>query len=417
MPKRRPQRIGLKTLKALKPEARPYEVRDSELRGFILRVQPSGVMSYVVQYGRGKRFTIGRTTALTPAQARDLAKEILADVVRGIDPNEKKRQRKEAEARARAASSLGAFLERDYGPWAESHLKRGAAETARIRSRFADLLDLKLEEVNSWLVDKWRAQRLRQGISPKTVNRDIAALRAALSKAVEWGRLETHPLTRFKPKKVDQKARVRYLSEAEEARLRQALRDREARIRRERATANAWRRARCRPEKPDLADLPFADHLAPMVLLSINTGLRRGELFNLTWADVDLERAMLTVVGYSSKTGTTRHVPLNTEAVTVLRRWKHQTGGGDGLVFPGRGGSRLTDVKKGWRRLLELAGIEGFRWHDLRHHFASRLVMAGVDLNTVRELLGHSDIKMTLRYAHLAPEHKAAAVAMLVRDK
>jgi integrase len=88
------------------------------------------------------------------------------------------------------------------------------------------------------------------------------------------------------------------------------------------------------------------------------------------------------------------------------------------LVFPGRDGeSRLVDIKTGWMALLRKAEITQFRFHDLRHTFASKLVMAGVDLNTVRELLGHADIKMTLRYAHLAPEHKAAAVAKLVATR
>jgi integrase len=74
----------------------------------------------------------------------------------------------------------------------------------------------------------------------------------------------------------------------------------------------------------------------------------------------------------------------------------------------------LDDVKKSWYPVVKAAKLTGFRFHDLRHTFASKLVMLGIDLNTVRELLGHSDIKMTLRYAHLAPEHKAAAVAKLV---
>ncbi|MBT6893189.1 MAG: tyrosine-type recombinase/integrase [Gammaproteobacteria bacterium] len=73
----------------------------------------------------------------------------------------------------------------------------------------------------------------------------------------------------------------------------------------------------------------------------------------------------------------------------------------------------LNNIKKSWSTLMKLSGLENFRFHDLRHHFASRLVMAEVDLNTVRELLGHSSLEMTLRYAHLAPEHKAAAVALL----
>lgn len=87
----------------------------------------------------------------------------------------------------------------------------------------------------------------------------------------------------------------------------------------------------------------------------------------------------------------------------------------NGLIFSNiTTGEAFTHVKKSWAGLLDDANIKNFRWHDMRHHFASKLVMAGVDLNTVRELLGHADIKMTLRYAHLAPEHKAKAVEKLV---
>jgi integrase len=127
-----------------------------------------------------------------------------------------------------------------------------------------------------------------------------------------------------------------------------------------------------------------------------------------------LERNTITIHGDNAKSGKTRHLPLNATALSALKSWKEQQEDVDGLVFPSVEGKPFDNVNKAWHRVLKDASINNFRWHDLRHHFASKLVMAGVDLNTVRELLGHSDIKMTLRYAHLAPEHKAAAVAKLV---
>ena len=86
-------------------------------------------------------------------------------------------------------------------------------------------------------------------------------------------------------------------------------------------------------------------------------------------------------------------------------------------MFPGKNGAAFNNVRRSWDGVLKAAKITRFRWHDMRHDFASRLTMAGVDLNTVRELLGHSDYAMTQRYAHLAPEHKAAAVAKLVATR
>lgn len=127
-------------------------------------------------------------------------------------------------------------------------------------------------------------------------------------------------------------------------------------------------------------------------------------------------RAVLTVIGDTAKSGKTRHVPLNAEALSTLKQWRARTDLLSELVFPGKNGDKLESVKKAWARILKLAQIKNFRWHDLRHHFASRLAMGGVDLNTILELLGHSDIQMTLRYAHLAPQHKAKAVAVLLDE-
>lgn len=198
--------------------------------------------------------------------------------------------------------------------------------------------------------------------------------------------------------------------------MRRALDDREERIRQERDSANAWRDDRQYELLPNLRTTAFADYLKPLVVVSLHTGLRRGELFALTWQSVDLAAGKLTVHGATAKSGTTRYLPLNTEALAVLRGWRDQLSENSRLVFPGRNGDALNNVRRSWEGVLKAAGIKRFRWHDLRHTFASKLVMAGVDLNTVRELLGHSDYKVTQRYAHLAPEHKAAAVAKLVGE-
>jgi integrase len=239
----------------------------------------------------------------------------------------------------------------------------------------------------------------------------LDALRAVLSKAVAWGLISEHPMRPVKRTRVDVLGRLRYLSPDEEGRLRAALVTRDEARRDGRRRFNAWRAARGYKTLPDLGTYP--DHITPITLLAVNTGLRRGELLGLEWADVNFSSALLTVRGASAKTGLTRHIPLNGEALDVLRKWQTCCAS-DALVFPGPDGEPMFSLKTAWSKVATAAKLENFTFHDLRHTFASKLVQAGVDLNTVRELLGHTDIKMTLRYAHLAPEHKAAAVAKLV---
>ena len=179
-----------------------------------------------------------------------------------------------------------------------------------------------------------------------------------------------------------------------------------------RASGNEWRRERGHPLRPSLG--AYTDVLTPMTITLLHTGLRFGEACSLTWRDVDLKGAMLTVTGITTKTNTTRYIPLNKTVLDCLQAWQPKDVDLDAYVFAGKDGARVVDIKTAWKALMTAAKVSNFRVHDLRHTFASKLVQAGVDLNTVRELLGHSDIKMTLRYAHLAPEHRAAAVAKLV---
>jgi integrase len=294
----------------------------------------------------------------------------------------------------------------------------------RIRAAFNPLLDAQLCEISAGQIEPWRAERQRRKrhekekprkhiVSAATLNRDLAALRAAFARAVEWGHMSSNPLQRYRRGSEDGNAVIRFLSTDEERRLRDALKSRDDLRRDARNSANEWRRQRGYHLWSSLG--VYTDHLTPFVLLALNTGLRRGELLNLRWRDINLKRALLTVEGGGSKSGQTRHLPLNTEAKLMLEVWKGGSVEADALVFPGPDpDSPMTEAKKGWGTLLVAADVSNFRFDDLRHTFASKLVMAGVDLNTVRELLGHTTIAMTLRYAHLAPEHKAAAVERLI---
>ncbi len=150
-------------------------------------------------------------------------------------------------------------------------------------------------------------------------------------------------------------------------------------------------------------------HLKPIIILAVNTGMRRGEIFNLKWSYVDLKKRFIEVI--KSKNGEKRVIPINKTLLEVLHRLPRRID--SPYVFPGKKGKKRTDCKKSFRTAMRKAEIEDFCFHDLRHTFASHLVMAGVPLLTVAELLGHKSIEMTKRYSHLSPNHKAAAVRVL----
>ena len=283
----------------------------------------------------------------------------------------------------------------------------------RTLARFKDFKSERLSDISPWKIEKWRSARLKSGTAPSTVNRNVTMLKAILQKAVEWDLIENNPLARVRPLRTDQAAKVRFLSPEEEDALRTSLDQREDKLRTERRSYNLWLSQRGLPGYPNLDSSTFADYLKPMVLISINTGIRRGEMFSLKWDDVDFQRKTMTVTGATAKSGKTRHIPLNREALETLEGWKRQSNLANDLVFVSGNATRFDNISTSWEGILDLAKITEFRWHDLRHHFASSLVMRGVDLNTVRELLGHGDLKMTIRYAHLAPQVKADAVAKL----
>ncbi|MDD2110644.1 site-specific integrase [Pseudomonas asiatica] len=399
-------KITAKTLSSIKPQAKIYRIHDTSQPGLSIRVLPSGHASYMVTWERNKAATLGRVGVMTLDQARTEAARWLAEAHQHGTPLVASRNKR------REAHTLKSYLVECYYPWLETHQKTHQKTRHAIEYSFAPLMGKPLTDLTQRELEAMRVKWLSAGLKPASANRKLAALRGAITKAVEWEIMDAHPMAKLKPMRLDTRGPVRFLSQDEERRLRDALDTREARIRNERDSANEWRRSRQKTELPDLKLRAFADHLKPMTLISINTGLRRGELFNLSWKDIDLAQKTLTVVGEGAKSDQTRHIPLNKEAQRTIEEWKAQSPA-HGLVFPSQTGGPMDNVRKAWSAVLKLAEVTAFRWHDLRHTFASKLAMKGVPLNTIRDLLGHADLQVTLRYAHLAPDSKAAAVELI----
>jgi len=268
-----------------------------------------------------------------------------------------------------------------------------ASELASKKSIFAQHLvpyfgETPIDAIGRREIAGYKAAKLKpvngEGLAPKTVNNHLTVLGKSLALAVEWGRLRTAPKMGFL--RVPEPT-ITFLT-FEEAPL---LLDG--------ADVGAWR---------------------AMILLGLRAGLRQGEILALRWPNVDLVRGALHVreaiwrgiVG-TPKGGRSREVPLSDELRAALRELPSRFAGG--LVFPAEGGRHLRKNECKWPlwRACKTAALRRVGWHVLRHTFASHLVMRGVSLKAVQELLGHKDIKMTMRYAHLAPGITRDAVALL----
>lgn len=241
---------------------------------------------------------------------------------------------------------------------------------------------LELDAVTLARVEAYKAAKLREGLSAKTINNHLTVLRKLLDTAREWDELAVVPKIKWLKTPPPE---VEFFDFDQAARL-------------VAATAPEWR---------------------TLVLLALRTGLRLGELLALRWCDVDLDRARLVVrravargiVG-TPKSGKAREVDLSEQARDALRAHRHLRGE---LVFCDERGAMLPRSAVKWPlySACKRAGLPRVGWHVLRHTFASHLVMRGQPLKTAQELLGHTTIEMTMRYAHLAPESRRDAVRLL----
>lgn len=342
----------------------------------MLRVNPSGTKSWYIQLDRNHKQKIADAAVLTASVARYRAKDILV------------RQALTGGGLPGKASqlTLGEFLEGRYGQLKRRQSRYGQRDLRRLSAALGTLLEERLEHLGLSKLERWRLKREGQ-VSSATVNRELSMLRTALEQACKWQLLLDNPASKVKLRKVPPARTPRFLTLAERERLFKALSGRN-------------------------------DRISTILQLALNTGLRRNELFGLRWKDVFLgANPSISIHKTGRFQNANRQIPLNKSAVSVLTTWQSNRHKRIYLVFPGASGGQLKTVNTAWKRLMNEAGIRHFSLNDCRDDFAVRLVKAKIPLTQVRDLLGHSSITLTERYAIFAPGKHVDAVACLDTDR
>jgi len=229
-----------------------------------------------------------------------------------------------------------------------------------------------LFEIDSFMVEKYKTLRKAE-VSVASVNRELALLKCMFNRAIDWGVTTDNPVRKVKFFK-ENNCRLEYLN------------------------------------KEQIHQLLSHCHgmLKYIVVMAINTGMRKGELQNLKWDDVDFHKGHI-VIRYT-KNGEQRFLPMNQIVVRMLSEMKSMAK--SAYIFCGEEGTPYN-FRKSFATALKKSGIFGFRFHDLRHTFASHLRMAGLELSAIGEFLGHKSLEMTKRYAHLSPDFKARSIELL----
>ena len=374
MPARERRKLTDDAISRLRSRAREYTVWDTNLPGLGVRVRPSGGKTYVLLEetgGRTKRVSLGAVSTTTVAEARRACHQ--------------RRARPEPLATPQPAPPVPLFREFIEGEWKKAHFDRYKPSTKKgVRTRIEDRLlpafgNKPLDRIAPAEVRKWFDAWSRA--APGGANKGLELLRQIMNFAIARGYVEKNPTREIRPNR--RPKLTRFLSREEIVRLHRAL-DAEA--------------ARGRRQQADI------------IRLLLLTGCRRGEILGLRWSEV--RDNMLALA--DSKTGP-RQVPLNARARRILDR---QPRGGSPFVFlsprdPSRPRGGTLSL---WYRVRREAGIEDVRLHDLRHTHASHAVMSGIPVPVVSRMLGHSNVRMTLRYAHLGDREIEEAAEKVGQD-
>jgi site-specific recombinase XerD len=357
--------------------------RKTRTRGVYEKVSGSGIwwIHYYDAEGRRRREKVG-----SKSNALKLYHKRKTEVLQGIKLPENFRAR---------AVKFGEIAEAalEYSRTEKTNSRQDEYRMAPIVERFGNCPAESIlpEQMEHWL----DAQTVDRGWAPATRNRYIALLKLVYRLAERNRKIKTNPARLLRMRK-ENNARIRYLNQYSPT---------ETKIDYLRGCGDEESRLRAVIEKD------YPDHL-PEFVVALHTGMRPSEQYGLTWDRVNLPQQHITIP--RSKNGKTRYVRLNSAAVGALKSLQRRSISNAGPVFVTMQGEPLRGYRHWFDPAVRRAGIKDFTWYCLRHTFASRLAMAGVDLRTLVELMGHQSIQMTMRYAHLGPSHTLAAVERLV---
>lgn len=362
-------RLTKRSVEDLAPAEKEYFAWDGDVRGFGVRIYPSGRKLYLVQYRSGKRtrrHNIGAHGVLTADAARKEARRLLGDVAHGSDPSAERQSK-------RSAPTVAGLCDRFLEEYVDQHCKPATARDYRsIMRRFIRprLGPLAIAEVTR--ADVVAFHHALQD-TPYQANRAASMLSKLFNLAEDWGLRQAGSNPARRIKKFREEEKKRYLSEDEQIALGNVL-------------------ANC------LEDGSETIHTVSAILLLIYTGCRHGEILNLKWDYVTPHHLELP----DSKTGR-RRVPLPREAHDILMELPRRKGNPFVILGESTTGP-MINLQKPWRRIRHLTGLDDVRIHDLRHTYASVAIQNGIDPFTLKEIMGHKNLQTTLRYAHLADE-------------
>lgn len=345
---------------------------DQSTKGLVLEVRASGGKTFYLRqtddHGRQKLHKLARAEDITVTDARQLADQLRRQLIMGEDP-------KQAKADKKNVPTFSEFAAKQYVPHAQTYKKSVETDVSILNNHLLPVLGKKrLDEITHEDVKRVIEKRIEKGDAPASANRTLILARYMFNQALKWKvpGVSENPASDVEMLHVNNQIE-RYLNDEETATL--------------------------YAEVTKSRNKTLKSIIAALIL----TGARKSEVLNAEWSEIDFERRSWRIP--DSKSGYPRHIPLNDQMITLLKTLEARNTRGSKYVFANpKSGKPFVTFYHAWDKARRAAGLPNLRVHDLRHSFASLLVNSGRSIYEVQRLLGHTQIKTTMRYAHLSNE-------------